>query len=95
MAQWEERATQINMVELVAPVLRGKLVITFVDSESVEGAMILGSSHKEGIKNLVTFFWELVLVNDIGVHVARLPTDSNLSDGPASSKTGQRWRTHV
>ena len=96
MAQWEERDTLINVVELVAvvaslshlaPVLRGKLVIIFVDTESVEGTLILGSSHMEDIADLVTLFWELVVVNDIGVYVARMPTDSNPSDGPSRNES--------
>ena len=96
MAQWEERDTLINVVELVAvvaspshlaPVLRGKPAIIPVDTESVEGTLILGSSHMEDIADLVTLFWELVLVNDVGVHVARMPTDSNPSGGPSRNES--------
>ena len=110
MRQWEPRETQINMVEMLgavaavmhlAPQLRGLKVTLFVDSESVEGALIRGASKEEDQADLIMLFWETILDFDLSLYVARVPTDSNPSDGPSRGDNtelfarGAQWRDTV
>ena len=82
MMEWEARATQIVMIELLGALaamdhlalrLHGRRAILLVDSEPVESALIIGGSNKEDMKELVTIFWDIVLRNEICFFITRYP----------------------
>ena len=79
------------MVELFAPVLalhameesvRGKKLLLFVDSESVEGALVKGYSSREDLSELVGKFWEQAARLDCLVYICRVST-GHPADGPS------------
>ena len=78
------------MIEMFAPLvaqenfaelLRGKRVLLFVDSESVEGALIKGYSARWDLCELTGVFWLKALEDDTLYYIDRFPTDGNCSDG--------------
>merc|ERR1711904_508269 len=83
------------MVELFAPVLalammgkflEKKKVLLFVDSETVEGALVKGYSARSDMCELTGEFWHLAHIWDIRIYIDRVPTDSNPSDGLSRNK---------
>ena len=56
-------------------------ILLFVDSESVQGALVKGYSSKEDMCLLVGLFWRICAEASIGVYIDRVPTDANPSDG--------------
>ena len=92
MARWLPRLNQIALIELFAvvlavhtfrSVLAGQRLLIFVDSESVEGALIKGYSRTQDICELVGIFWSLVAELDTLVYIDRVSTDANISDKPS------------
>ena len=70
MEEWVPRATQIVMIELLAPIianecfkkdLEGAKVLLFLDSEAVEGALVKGYSSKDDLCWLISVFWDQAL----------------------------------
>ena len=55
--EWIPRKSQIAMVEL----LKGSSSLLFVDSESVQGALVKGYSAREDMCELVSVFWRIAL----------------------------------
>ena len=92
MKCWLPRKTQISMIEMFAPVLameylssatQDKSIIFFVDSESVEGAMVKGYSASADICELVGVFWKMIDKRQIHAYIDRVSTDANIADGPS------------
>ena len=92
MKCWLPRKTQISMVEMFAPVLaieylgsaaQGKSILFFVDSESVEGAMVKGYSASADICELVGVYWKMIDKRRVHAYVDRVSTDANIADGPS------------
>ena len=92
MDTWITRKNQIAMVELFAPVLaletfkgqlKGKKVLLFVDSESVEGALVKGYSSREDISELVGQFWDVAASLECTIYIDRVSTDGNPAVGPS------------
>ena len=105
MEEWIPRATQIMMIEMLAPVvtiynfqnfLRDKLVLLFVDSEAVEGALVKGYSSKEDLSWLTAVFWEQALKLKASIYIDRVATDANPGDGPSRDRVREalecRWQ---
>ena len=65
------------------PMIRGKDIILFIDSEAVEGALIKGYSAREGLSELVSVFWDLALELRVNVYIDRVSTDANPADWPS------------
>ena len=61
--------------------MEGKRITLFIESEAAEAALIKGYSARSDISDLAGYMWDLVAKRDIGLHVARVPTDGNPSDG--------------
>eukprot|EP00438_Fugacium_kawagutii_P004538 Skav222280 [mRNA] locus=scaffold807:136980:138029:- [translate_table: standard] len=90
--QWLPRKSQIAMVEMFAVVvalktfeekLKGSWALLFVDSESVQGALVKGYSAKEDLCELVGKFWDIAQSIKIYLYIDRVPTDANPSDPPS------------
>ena len=101
---WLVRKTQIVPIEMLAPIvalatfgpmIRGKDIILFIDSEAVEGALIKGYSAREDLSELVSVFWDLALELRVNVYIDRVSTDANPADWPSRNDlvTGRsaRW----
>ncbi|CAE8610890.1 unnamed protein product, partial [Polarella glacialis] len=94
--EWLPRATQIAMVELLAPVvvnhvfgsrLANRNVILMVDSEPVEGTLVKGYSSRSDMCWLTTsVFWQQALDLRSLYYIDRVPTDANISDGPSRNR---------
>ena len=89
---WLVRKTQIVPIEMLAPIvalstfgpmIRGKDIILFIDSEAVEGALIKGYSAREDLSELVSVFWDLALELRVNVYIDRVSTDANPADWPS------------
>ena len=108
ISEWSSRRTQIMMVEMLGAVMaveqmsekmEGKRITLFIDSEAAEAALIKGYSARSDINDLAGYMWDLVAQRDIGLYVARVPTDGNPSDGPSRAdfseleRRGARWVT--
>ena len=85
---WIPRATQIMMIEMLAPLvalhnfqnfLRAKLVLLFVDSEAVEGCLVKGYASKEDLSWLTAVFWDQALELRSQIYVDRVATNANPS----------------
>ena len=83
---WLVRKTQIVPIEMLAPIvalstfgpmIRGKDIILFIDSEAVEGALIKGYSAREDLSELVSVFGDLALELRVNVYIDRVSTDAN------------------
>ena len=97
IALWLPRATQICMIELLAPIIAlatfkeyvtGKYVLLLVDAEAVEGALVKGYSSKEDMCELVGLFWDLALELRCSIYIDRIPTDANCADKPSRDQVG-------
>ena len=95
ITEWIPRKTQIAMVELIAPVvvnevfadvLKGKKALLFVDSESVEGALVKGYSARADMSWLTAVFWDQLLDLRCLMYVDRVSTDANIADGPSRGR---------
>ena len=108
ISEWLSRRTQIMMIDLLGAVIAveqmsekmaGKRITLFIDSEAAEAALIKGYSARFDINDLAGYMWDLVAKRDIGLYVARVPTDGNPSDGPSRAdfseleRRGARWVT--
>ena len=69
-----------------APWIRDSLVLLFVDSEPVQGALVKGYSSKEDFCELIGVFWKVALDLGVNVFIDRVPTDSNPSDPPSRNR---------
>ena len=96
MKDWIPSSTQIMMIEMLAPVvaiysfqnfLKERLVLLFVDSEAVEGALVKGYSSKEDLSWLTAVFWEQALRLKASFYIDRVATDANPGDGPSRART--------
>ena len=63
--------------------MRGKNVLIFVDSESVEGALVKGYSSTEDISELVGHFWLRAAALNVCIYIDRISTDANIADAPS------------
>ena len=79
--------------------IEGKRITLVIDSEAAEAALIKGYSARSDINDLAGYMWDLVAKRDIGLYVARVPTNGNPSDGPSRAdfseleRRGARWVT--
>ena len=89
---WLVRKTQIVPIEMLAPIvalstfapmIEGKDLLLFIDSEAVEGALIKGYSAREDLSELVSVFWDLALELRVNVYIDRVSTDSNPAAWPS------------
>merc|ERR1712143_32619 len=89
---WAPRATQVVMVEMLAPViavhalgelLQDRRILAFIDSEVVEGALVKGYSGKPDIDELAGAFWALCVAGRVAPYIDRVPTDANPGDDPS------------
>ena len=105
MEEWMPRATQIVMIELLAPIvanecfkkdLEGATVLLFVDSEAVEGALVKGYSSKDDLCWLTSVFWDQALKLRALFYIDRVATDANPGDGPSRGRDREaracRWK---
>ena len=104
--KWLPRKSQIAMVELFATVvaletfrevLQNSSSLLFVDSESVQGALVKGYSAREDFCELVGSFWKLALDVKVNLYIDRISTDANPADPPSRDRmdVGVKlgWRT--
>lgn len=93
--RWLERATQIMPIEMLAPVvalstfadrLVGADIFLFIDSESVEAALIKGYSSRSDMCEIITLFWDLALELKARIFIDRVSTDANPADWPSRNK---------
>ena len=63
--------------------LRMRRVILFVDNDGARGALIKGTSTSAPSAKIVSRFWELVAQAECHVWVERVPSLSNVADGPS------------
>ena len=76
ISEWLSRRTQIMMIELLGAVIAVEQM-----SEKMEGKRI--TFARSDINDMAGYMWDLVAKRDIGLYVARVPTDGNPSDGPS------------
>ena len=110
LAAWSPRANPISVIEMLgalaavewlAPRCRGKRITLLVDSECVEGALVKGASNAPDLADMVSAFWHICTVHDLATYVARVPTDSNVSDQVSRGnffeveKRGGIWMDHT
>ena len=108
MNEWTPRVTQVAMVELfgavaaleaVGPRVRGATCLLLVDAEAAQGALVKGYSAIDDFGDLLGCFWKTAMEHELAVYVDRVPTDSNVSDGPSRSRfqeleqRGAKWLT--
>ena len=71
--------------------------LLFVDSESVQGALVKGYSAREDLCELVGSFWKLALDVKVNLYIDRISTDANPADPPSRDRmdVGVKlgWRT--
>ena len=93
--EWIPRKSQIAMVELFAtlvaletfrPELEGSSSLLFVDSESVQGALVKGYSAREDMCELVSVFWRCALDLKVNLYIDRISTDANPADHPSRDR---------
>ena len=103
---WLPRKSQIAMVEMFATLValetfREQIFdsspLLFVDSESVQGALVKGYSAREDLCELVGSFWKLALDVKVNLYIDRISTDANPADPPSRDRmdVGVKlgWRT--
>ena len=83
------------MVELFATIvaletfkqdLDGSSSLLFVDSESVQGALVKGYSAREDMCELVSLFWRAALGLRVNLYIDRISTDANPADHPSRNR---------
>ena len=93
--EWIPRKSQIAMVELFATLvaletfrseLEGSSSLLFVDSESVQGALVKGYSAREDMCELVSVFWRCALDLKVNLYIDRISTDANPADHPSRDR---------
>ena len=93
--EWIPRKSQIAMVELFATIvaletfrsdLKGSSSLLFVDSESVQGALVKGYSAREDMCELVSVFWRIALDLMANLYIDRISTDANPADHPSRDR---------
>ena len=86
------RENQVVVAELAAVLVALKVmkddlkqrdIIFLVDAEAVEAALVKGSSSAEDLSAMVDEVWREAVGAGIAVYFDRVPTDSNISDGPS------------
>ena len=82
LAAWSPRANlpALAAIDWLAQRYGGKRITLLVDSECVEGALVKGASNAPDLADMVSTFWHICTVHDLATYVARVPTDSNVSD---------------
>ena len=93
---WQERDTQIILVELIAPLLasytwrmflKGRSTILFNDSTTAESILIKGYSNQALDANKITAeYHDDSCEQETCVYIERCPTDCNPSDGCSRGK---------
>jgi hypothetical protein len=82
-------------IEMLAPVvalstfadrLVGADIFLFIDSESVEAALIKGYSSRSDMCEIITLFWDLALKLKARIFIDRVSTDANPADWPSRNK---------
>ena len=58
-----------------------------VDSEVIEAAIVKGTNSAADHLDLVAILWDVVTYWDMALHVSRVPTDSNPSDGASREQS--------
>ena len=94
--EWIPRKSQIAMVELFAAIvaletfkqeLKGSSALLFVDSEPVQGALVVkGYSAREDMCELVSVFWRCSLALRANFYIDRISTDANPADHPSRDR---------
>ena len=93
--EWIPRKSQIAMVELFATIvaletfrsdLKGSSSLLFVDSESVQGALVKGYSAREDMCELVSVFWRIALDLMANLYIDRISTDADPADHPSRDR---------
>ena len=82
-----ETAAVLVALQVLANHLRGRDVLLFVDSESVEAAIVKGASSADDLSGLIDAIWRTAVKDEVHVYVDRVPTDANPSDGPSRGFT--------
>ena len=107
LAAWSRRANPISIIEMLgalaaieclAPRCRGKRITLWVDSECVEGALVQGASNAPDLADMGSSFRHVCTVHDLATYVARVSTDSNVSDQVSFlevEKRGGAWVDHT
>ena len=104
---WLPRKSQIAMVEMFATLvaletfreqISDSSPLLFVDSESVQGALVKGYSAREDLCELVGSFLEIKLLTwKVNLYIDRISTDANPADPPSRDRmdVGVKlgWRT--
>ena len=93
--RWLPRKSQIAMVEMFATLvaletfreqISDSSPLLFVDSESVQGALVKGYSAREDLCELVGSFWKLALDVKVNLYIDRISTDANPADPPSRDR---------
>ena len=66
--------------------LRGRVLLLFIDNKSSLGSIRKGSSSKADIHAIVSLIWSVLSVNGISAHLRWVPSKLNLSDLPSRGK---------
>lgn len=69
-------------IETFKEELEGSSALLFVDSESVQGALVKGYSAREDMCELVSVFWRCALTLRAHFYIDRISTDANPADHP-------------
>ena len=92
MSHFVARENQVVVTELAAVLvslktwfkeIRGRDVLLLVDAEAVEAALVKGSSSAIDLGRLIEDVWRAAVESRVAVYFDRVPTDSNLADGPS------------
>ena len=70
-------------VQMWGEALRGRRIIIFVDNEAARAALVKGDSRNKASAAIVASTWEQVAEVDLYPWIDRVPTRSNLADGPS------------
>ena len=67
-------------------VMAGRRIIVFVDNDAARSAVIKGSTASPASAKIVTAIWEMAVRSEMQLWIDRVPTSSNIADGPSRSQ---------
>ena len=83
-----ELLAAVMAVDLLRPFLRARCVFFFVDNEASRANLISMSSHVEVHCRLLKFLPQCIICGSISMGISRVPSASNVADGPSRSEFG-------
>ena len=70
-------------IEAFRNIVRGRDLTILVDAEAVEAALVKGGSSAADLDRVANGIWMRLVDLEVAAYFDRVPTDSNVSDGPS------------